>query len=61
MNTKYKGMEILSKEMGMDEALIGKTIYINIVYTFDGDLDSNRGDDFVKSIDENKWYTLETK
>jgi len=60
LNNKYKGMVITSKEMGVDVALIGKTIYINIVYTFDGNLDSNRGDGFVKSVSENKWYTIET-
>jgi hypothetical protein len=60
LNNHFKGMEIKSKRMGLDLNLIGKTVYINVVYSFDGDLESNSGDDFVKSLDENKWYTLET-
>lgn len=61
LNNKYKGMEIKSKEMGLDEDLIGKTLYINIVYGFDDDLESNSGDNFVLNLNENKWYTLETQ
>ena len=60
LNKKYKGLQLNSKEMSMNESLIGKTIYINIVYSFNQDLESNSGDDFVLSIDQNKWYTLET-
>ena len=60
LNNKYKGMEIKSKEMGLDEDLIGKTVYINLVYSFNGNMASNSGDNFVLSLDENKWYTLET-
>ena len=60
LNTKYKGLQLLSKEMSMNEDLIGKIIYIDIVYRFNTDLESNNGNDFIKSIAENKWYTLET-
>lgn len=60
LNQKYKGLEITSKEMSMNEDLIGKIIYIDIVYRFNTDLESNSGDNFVMSIDQNKWYTLET-
>ena len=60
LNTLYKGLEIKSKEMSLDADLIGKIVNINIVYSFNGDLESNSGDNFVLSIDENKWYTLET-
>ena len=60
MNNHYKGMEITSKRMGLDLDLIDKTIYINIVYSFNGNLDSNSGDNFVLGLNENKWYTLET-
>lgn len=60
LNEKYKGLEITSKEMSMNEDLIGKIIYIDIVYSFNNDLESNSGDNFVMGIDQNKWYTLET-
>ncbi len=60
LNKKYKGLQINSKEMSMNEDLIGKIIYIDIIYSFNTDLESNSGDDFVLSIDQNKWYTLET-
>ena len=60
LNTKYKGLQITSKEMSMNEDLIGKIIYINILYSFNTEIDANSGDNFVLSLDENKWYTLET-
>lgn len=60
LNKKYKGLQINSKEMSMNEKLIGKIIYIDIIYSFNTSLDTNSGDDFVSSIDQNKWYTLET-
>ena len=59
VSNHYKGMEIKSKRMGLDLDLIGKTININIVYSFNGSLDTNAGDNFVVSVDQNKWYTLE--
>ncbi len=60
LNKKYKGLQLNSKEMSMNEDLIGKIVYIDIIYRFNTDLESNSGDDFVKRIDQNKWYTLET-
>ena len=60
LNKKYKGLQITSKEMSLKEDLIGKTIYINIIYSFNTDIEANSGDNFVLSLDENKWYTLET-
>ena len=59
LNTKYKGLELKSKAMGTDQDLIGKTIYINIRYSF-ADLETNSGSDFVLDVNENKWYTVET-
>ena len=59
LNNKFKGMKIESKQMGTDESLLGKTVHINIVYSFNGSLDSNSGDNFVLSRKENKWYTIE--
>lgn len=60
LNIKYKGLQITSEQMSMNEDLIGKIIYIDIVYRFNADLESNNGDNFVMSVDQNKWYTLET-
>ncbi len=60
LNKQYKGLQITSKEMSLNEDLIGKTIYIDILYRFNTDLESNSGDNFVMSVDQNKWYTLET-
>ena len=59
MNNKYKGVIIDPQIMFSDEDLLGKKIYINVVYSFNGNLDSNNGDGFVLSVNENKWYTLE--
>ena len=52
-------MKIESKQMGTDVSLLDKTVHINIVYSFNGNLDSNSGDNFVLSRKENKWYTVE--
>jgi hypothetical protein len=60
LNNAYKGMKITSKQMGVDLNLIDKTIVINIRYKFMGGLDTNSGNDFVKSVADNKWYTVET-
>ena len=55
---KYKGL-ILPKLMS-DAALIDKTVVVNIVYSFNKELKTNSGLDFVKSKDDNLWYTFET-
>ena len=60
LTNQYKGLKLNSEEMSMNEDLIGTIIYIDIVYSFNQDLESNSGDDFVMSISQNKWYTLET-
>ncbi len=59
MNNKYKGHE--STTMGDDAGLLGKTVLVNIVYTFNGDLGTNAGSGFVTSVDDNLWYTFEAK
>ena len=59
MNTKYKGTERTT--MGDDAGLLGKTVLVNIVYTFNGDLGTNAGSGFVTSVDDNLWYTFEAK
>ena len=58
MNNKYKGLKM--DKMGEDEGLLGCIVFVNIVYSFLGGLDTNSGSDFVKSVNDNKWYTFET-
>ncbi len=58
MNTEYKGREVTN--MGDDSELLNTVVRVNIVYTFDGTLDTNSGLDFVRSISDNKWYSFET-
>ena len=65
MNKKYKGLNLKGEnqekpQMGNDSGLLGTTVFVNIVYSFDGDLTTNSGNDFVTNVAENKWYTLET-
>ena len=55
----YKGHLITA--MGKDPDLVGKHVYINIVYSFQGGLPTNAGDGFVLSVDQNKWYTFEAQ
>lgn len=59
LNDRYKGYEI--DKMGDNTGLLGKTIRINIVYNFNGDLQTNNGEDFVTDVADNKWYTFETE
>lgn len=58
MNAKYKGLQL--SNLMSDEGLIGKMVVVNIVYSFNKDLTTNNGMDFVKSIDDKCWYTFET-
>ena len=58
MNNKYKGRERTT--MGDDAGLLGKTVLVNIVYTFNGGLDTNKGEGFVMDPADNQWYTFET-
>ena len=58
MNAIYQGTE--RRTMGNDAGLLGTTVLINIIYTFDGDLETNAGEGFVTSVGQNKWYTFET-
>ena len=62
LNNLYKGLELDENTPRlMDDAnLINKTIRVNIVYKFDKNVATNTGLDFVKSTDENLWYTFET-
>ena len=54
----YKGHEVTA--MGTDEALLGTHVYVNIVYTFNGSLETNAGEGFVTHPSQKKWYTVET-
>ncbi len=58
MYDKYRGHQ--RETMGEDAGLLGKTVLINIVYSFDGNLDTNVGDGFVVDVANNQWYTFET-
>ena len=58
MNDLYKGLKMTN--LGDNEGLLGKIVWVNIVYNFMGGLDTNSGSDFVESVDQNKWYTFET-
>ncbi len=61
LNQLYKGLELKSKKMSLNQDMIGKIIYIDVVYGFNTDLtETNAGNNFVLSINENKWYTVET-
>ncbi|MBR2206319.1 MAG: hypothetical protein IJ898_08250 [Prevotella sp.] len=58
MDNKYKGWE--TKNMGDDPKLLGKTVFVNIVYSFDTTLETNSGSGFVTNVSQNKWYSFET-
>ena len=58
MNTKYKGLKM--SNMGEDGGLLDNIVFVNIVYSFMGGLDTNSGSDFVESVEQNKWYSFET-
>ncbi|MBP3778737.1 MAG: hypothetical protein J6I38_06180 [Prevotella sp.] len=58
LNDLYKGLKMT--KLADDERLLGKIVWVNIVYNFMGGLDTNSGSDFVESVTQNKWYTFET-
>ena len=59
LNNKYKGLKL--NNLMSDAALIDKTVIVNIVYSFNQELATNNGLDFVRSVDQNLWYTFETQ
>ena len=59
LNNKYKGLKL--KNLMSDSELIDKTVIVNVVYSFDKEVATNTGLDFVKSTNENLWYTFETQ
>lgn len=54
----YKGLK-LSKLMA-DDRLINQNVVVNIVYSFNQELATNNGMDFVRSTEDKCWYTFET-
>ena len=59
LDDKYKGLNL--KYLMSDPDLIDKTVVVNIVYKFNDTLATNSGLDFVRSKDQNLWYTFETQ
>lgn len=58
LDNKYKGLK--RDKLMSDADLIDKTVVVNIVYSFNQELATNNGMDFVRSIDDKCWYTYET-
>lgn len=59
LDNDFKGLKLTN--LMSDSRLIDKTVVVNIVYSFDKSLATNSGLDFVKSTDQNLWYTFETQ
>ena len=59
LNNKYKGLKL--KNLMSDAELIDKTVIVNVVYSFNQELATNNGMDFVRSIYDKCWYTYETQ
>ena len=59
LDDKYKGLKV--DKLMSDAELIDKTVVVNIVYSFNKELATNNGLDFVRSVDQNLWYTYETQ
>ena len=55
---KYKGLEIT--KLMSDANLIGSLVKVNVAYAFETGLETNAGEGFVTSLDQNLWYTFET-
>ena len=62
LNNKYKGLKLddVSPRIMSKSDLIGKTVVVNITYSFDAGLPTNAGDGFVTDVEQNLWYTFET-
>ena len=43
-----------------DAGLIGCLVKVNVAYAFQTGLETNAGEGFVTSVDQNLWYTFET-
>lgn len=62
LNNKYKGLKLdeTSPRLMSKSDLIGKTVVVNVTYSFDTGLPTNAGDGFVTDVEQNLWYTFET-
>lgn len=62
LNELHKGKKLDEKSPRLmsDAALINKVVRVNIVYSFDKEVATNNGMDFVKSTNDKCWYTFET-
>ena len=58
LNNKYKGLKIT--KLMSDPGLIGSVVKVNVAYAFQTGLETNAGEGFVTSTDQNLWYTFET-
>ena len=59
LNALYKGLEVT--RLMSDPNLIGGLVKINIGYAFQTGLETNAGEGFVTSVNQNLWYTYEAK
>ena len=57
-NDRYKGLRVT--KLMSDADLIGRTVKVNVAYSFDTTLETNAGDGFVKNVADNFWYTIES-
>ena len=62
INNKYKGLKlpVQSPRLMSDAGLIGCLVKVNVAYAFQTGLETNAGEGFVTSVDQNLWYTFET-
>lgn len=62
LNNRYKGLKLdeAAPRLMSDADLINKVVRVNIVYSFDKDVATNTGLDFVRNVSDNFWYTYET-
>ena len=58
LDKRFKGLKV--DRLMTTSDLIDKTVVVNIVYKFDTELATNSGLDFVRSKEQNLWYTFET-
>ena len=59
LDNRFKGLKV--EKMMTTSDLIDKTVVVNVVYSFNQKLATNSGLDFVRSTDQNLWYTIETQ
>ena len=59
LNGKYQGLKVT--KLIEDPDLIGSAVKVNVAYAFETGLETNAGEGFVTSLDENLWYTFEAQ